>query len=208
MVWARTSHQTFLYIYFFSKTLQVIDIHTSNNSHGRPRQISVFCCCPSDGEKHFDTSVSGCKDRDIRREIRPKSSNLKSCCLFLSTFCASFFSFSFFPPPHRPFHFWFPPLPGTSKLLRFLEETQYSGAGVRRGFCGGHHTEKRRNFLKKWRAKIGKFFFPETCKCGAGVRRGFCGGHHTEKRRNFLKKWRAKIGVVFFFPETCKCGLG
>ena len=39
-----------------------------------------------------------------------------------------------------------PPLPRTSKLLHFLEEMQYSGAGVRRGFGGGHPAEKKKEF--------------------------------------------------------------
>ena len=49
------------------------------------------------------------------------------------------------------------PLPGTSKLLCFLEEAQPSGAGVRRGVSkGSPHNEKRNNFLKRLRAKIGR----------------------------------------------------
>ena len=65
------------------------------------------------------------------------------------------FSF-FFPPPHRPLSLLNPPPSRTSKLLHFREEMHYSGAGVRRGLGGGHPTEKRRNFLKKWRTKIGQ----------------------------------------------------
>ena len=62
-----------------------------------------------------------------------------------STFCASFFP-SFFPLPTVPFLPESPPLPRTSKLLRFLEEMQYSGAGVRRGFWRGSPHRKKKEF--------------------------------------------------------------
>ena len=46
---------------------------------------------------------------------------------------------------------------GTSDLLCFLEETQPSGAGARRGVSRGFATKgKRRNFLQQLRAKIGQ----------------------------------------------------
>ena len=77
----------------------------------------------------------------------------------LSTFCASFFP-SFFPPPHRPLPSWIPSLPRTSKLLRFLEEMQYSrGWGAARVLEGVTPQKKKGISLKKWRAKIGQYIY-------------------------------------------------
>ena len=101
-------------------------------------------------------------------QVSEKSQEANACKMFwstiwtafppcLSTFCASFFPL-FFPLPTVPFLPESPPLPRTSKLIRFLEEMQYSGAGVRRGFWRGSPHRKRRNFLKKWCAKIGQLF--------------------------------------------------
>ena len=57
--------------------------------------------------------------------------------------------FLLFSCPHRPHSFRIPPLPGTSKLLRFQEETQHSGAGVRRGFWKGVTTQKKEGISLK-----------------------------------------------------------
>ena len=52
--------------------------------------------------------------------------------------------FHFFPFPPSP-SFLNPLLAGTSKLLRFLEETQPSGVGCGEGFGGGHHTGEKKD---------------------------------------------------------------
>ena len=89
--------------------------------------------------------------------------------LYLSTFCASFFP-SFFPLPTVPF------LP---QSLRFLgpqnssvswRKRNIQGLGCGEGFGGGNHTEKRRNFLKKRRAKIGQLLW-----CLSELWRLYCG---------------------------------
>ena len=59
--------------------------------------------------------------------------------------CVLFFLL-FSPSPPSPSFLNPPPLPRTSKLLRFLEEMQYSGAGVRRGFWRGSPHRKKKEF--------------------------------------------------------------
>ena len=51
---------------------------------------------------------------------------------FWATLCASFSLFGFLPPPHHPLPSWNPALPGISKLLRFLEETQPATQGKKK----------------------------------------------------------------------------
>ena len=66
----------------------------------------------------------------------------------LSTFARPFFLL-FSPSPPSPSFPNPPPFPRTSKLLHFLEEMQYSGAGVRRGFRRGSPRGKKKGISLK-----------------------------------------------------------
>ena len=93
--------------------------------------------------------------------------------------------FFLFPPPNCPLPSWNPPLPGTSKLICFLEERQSQGLGCGEGFRGvatqGHGAQKLAESLAMSTWVSETHCDPTLTTCSCGLRCAQDGGRDAEE---------------------------